>query len=325
MQRAVFLLVLILMIVLVAGSMLFFSQMIPRRQTPLLVGTVPTSTFGPTDTPIPMPTPSPTPFPTPTPTPSPMPSPTPTPIAHSAAAFVMDADTGKVLFNLNSRSHLPIASTTKIMTALIAIENASLDARVTVQQSELAEVPAGMSLAYLRAGDQIKMRDLLYGLLVPSGSDAAVVIAHAVAGTTAAFVTMMNNKAVALQLSDTHYSNPHGFSAPDHYSSAADLTHLAQYAMRNALFAQIVAQSQYEVPATLYTHRYLWSNTNTLLASYAGMDGIKTGSSDDAGYCMVFSARRNGHHLVGAELHAQPDMLFPDVMRLLDLGFAHAV
>jgi D-alanyl-D-alanine carboxypeptidase len=244
---------------------------------------------------------------------------------NSEAAFLLDDATGKVLFEKNSHAHLAIASTTKMMTAIVAIEHANnLDEVVTIQQSELDEVPDGMSVAYLQAGDQMKLRDLLYGLLLPSGSDAAVVIAHTIGGSTANFVAMMNAKAQALQLNDTHFSNPHGFPVPGHYSSAADLTYLARYAMRNSVFEQIVGQQKYIVSAALHTHLYAWINGNGLLGVYQGMDGVKTGTSDASGYCMVFSARRNGRHLLGAELNAVPNALFPDIERLLNMGFANA-
>ncbi|HTK09917.1 MAG TPA: serine hydrolase, partial [Ktedonobacteraceae bacterium] len=339
-QRVLLALAVIILLAMIGCSALLISELLPGQQTPIASGkgqtptTQPMSTEEPSPTPTmpPTPTPTPTMVPTPTPTPtmvptaipSPMatpspaatpsptmiPSPTPTPIVNSEAAFLLDDATGKVLFEKNSHAHLAIASTTKMMTAIVAIEHANnLDEVVTIQQAELDEVPAGMSIAFLQAGDQMKLRDLLYGLLLPSGSDAAVVIAHTIGGSTANFVAMMNAKAQALQLHDTHFSNPHGFPAPDHYSSAADLTYLARYAMRNAVFAQIVGQQKYTVPATLHTHLYTWANGNGLLGVYQGMDGVKTGTSDASGYCMVFSARRNGRHLLGAELNAAPNAL----------------
>ena len=166
--------------------------------------------------------------------------------------------------------------------------------------------------------------DLLYGLLLPSGSDVAVVFAHAVAGTTANFVAMMNNKAHLLGLNDTHYANPYGYSDPNHYASAADLTILARYAMRIPFFAYIVAQHDYVLQATQHNHLYnTWNNTNGLLGTYAGANGVKTGSSDDAGYCMVFSATRNGRFLIGTEMDASSfDQLFNDAETLLTRGFA---
>jgi D-alanyl-D-alanine carboxypeptidase len=257
------------------------------------------------------------------PTPSPTPSPTPAPLITGTAAYVIDADTGRVLYSLNSTRQLPIASTTKIMTAIVTIENANLDQGVTVQQSDLDQVPADASTAGLVIGDYFRLRTLLYGLLLPSGTDAAIVIARAVAGSTAQFVAMMNSKAHQLHLTHTHFSSPHGYSGVDHYSSAADLVTLANYALRNSLFAAIVAQVTYNVQPSQYTHHYQWDNTNALLTSYQGADGIKTGWTDAAGVCLVFSARRQGHHLIGAELHAPTYAdVFADAATVLDLGFS---
>ena len=266
--------------------------------------------------------PTPTPSPTPTPLP-PTPTPTPVPFISGSAAYLIDAETGRVLYNMNSSQQLPIASTTKIMTSIVAIENANLEQGVTVEQSDLDQVPPGASKAGLVAGDYFRLHTLLYGLTLRSGTDASIVIARTVAGSTGTFVVMMNRKAQELHLTHTHFSSPHGFVSSNHYSSAADLATLANYAMRNPLFAQIVGQSTYDVRPTLYTHAYHWENTNALLTSYRGADGVKTGWTDDAGVCLVFSARRNGHHLIGVELHASSyDAVFADGAKLLDLGFS---
>jgi D-alanyl-D-alanine carboxypeptidase len=266
---------------------------------------------------------TPTQAPTAIPTPTPTPSPTPAPFITGTAAYVIDADTGRVLYTLNSTLQLPIASTTKIMTAIVTIENANLYQGVIVQQSDLDQVPPGASTAGLVAGDYFRLRTLLYGLLLPSGTDASLVIARTVAGSTANFVAMMNAKAHLLHLTHTHFSSPHGYSSVDHYSSAADMVTLANYAMSNALFADIVAQHSYDVRPSLYTHAYSWENTNALLTTYQGADGVKTGWTDAAGVCLVFSARRHGHHLIGVELQAPSyDDVFADAAKLLDLGFS---
>src|SRR5581483_5333365 len=126
--------------------------------------------------------------------------------------------------------------TTKIMTAIVAIENGNLDQGVTVEQAELNQVPAGSSNAGLVVGDYFRLHTLLYALMLRSGTDASIVVARVVAGSTANFVAMMNRKAQALHLLHTHFSSPHGFSSNDHYSSAADMVTLANYAMRNPIF-----------------------------------------------------------------------------------------
>lgn len=272
-------------------------------------------------------TPKPTPSPTPTPTPSPTPIPSPTPTVVQVRiypTYLMDVTTGKVLINIESTLRLPMASTTKIMTAILAIENFNLNEKVTVTQEELDEIPpGGYSIAFLRANDQLSMLDILYGLLLPSGCDAALVIAHEVGGSTANFVSMMNAKARVLGLANTHFANPAGFNDDNNYSSAADLTKLARYAMNLSAFATIVQQTDHVVPAGLHNHRYdNWQNLNQLLNLYPGADGVKTGNSDASGYCLVFSARRNGHHLIGAIMQEGQDTLYSDAMQALDDGFA---
>jgi|SRR5579885_3268203 len=313
MQRIFLAVALVMMIVVTIVAIFFASSMYSSVQAVL----------APTPTPIPTPTPSPTPTPTPIPTLPPSPTPTPAPFISGTAAYLIDADTGRVLYDMNSSQPLPIASTTKIMTAIVAIENANLDQGVTVGQADLNQVPAGSSNAGLVAGDYFRLHTLLYALMLRSGTDASIVIARVVAGSTANFVTMMNRKAQALHLLHTHFSSPHGFSSNDHYSSAADMVTLTNYAMRNSTFAQIVGQTIYDVKPTLFTHAYHWENTNGLLTTYQGADGVKTGWTDSAGYCLVFSARRNGHHLIGVELDASSyDAVFSDGAKLLDLGFS---
>ncbi len=311
-QRIVFALASIAMVVFVVLTILYVSATLPGLLS-----------LGNLLSPPPAPTATPTPTEMPTPTPFPTPSPTPAPFITGLAAYMIDADTGRVLYDTNSARQLPIASTTKIMTAIVTIENVNLDQGVTVRQADLDQIPYGASTAGLQVGDYFRVRTLLYGLLLRSGTDASIVLARTVAGSTDGFVALMNAKAQELHLVHTHFQNPHGFNDTNHYSSATDLTTLATYAMRNAFFAQIVGQMAYDVKPTLYTHAYHWDNTDTLLTSYQGADGVKTGWTDDAGVCLVFSARRNGHHLIGVELHASSyDSLFADAAKLLDLGFS---
>lgn len=313
-QRIVLVIVLIMIIIIGGLAVYFVTPVLPGIETTL--GLI-------TPTPLPTPTPSPTPTPTPEPTLAPTPSPTPTPFISGLSAYLIDADSGRVLYNMNSAQQLPIASTTKIMTAIVTIENANLSQGVTVQQSDLDQVPSGASNAGLVAGDYFRVRTLLYALMLRSGTDASIVLARTVAGSTNGFVTMMNAKAQALGLAHTHFDNPHGFGATNHYSTAADLVTLTKYAMNNATFDAIVGQSGYDVKPTIYTHAYHWDNTNALLTTYQGADGVKTGWTDDAGVCLVFSARQNGRHLIGVELHASSyEAVFADGAKLLNLGFS---
>ncbi len=273
------------------------------------------------------------PAPTPTPTPTPVLTAQGTPPAiQSAATYLLDADTNRVLVNINGQKRLPMASTTKIMTALIAIWRGNLDQIVTVHQDAVDEVNKNDgSSAQLVVGDQIRMGDLLYGLMLPSGDDAAIAIADAISGSPAGFVKLMNSYAHKLHLTHTHYDNPDGLTYlpdnqvdPNHYTTAADLAQLARIGLQNPLFAQIVELQRYVLPATSTHHSYTWETTDDLLSHYAGAIGMKTGHTMQAGYCLVFSAINAGHHLIGVLLHdsdTDPNQRFIDAQTLLDWGF----
>ncbi|HWS85010.1 MAG TPA: D-alanyl-D-alanine carboxypeptidase family protein [Ktedonobacteraceae bacterium] len=272
------------------------------------------------------------PAPTPTPDPVLTVQGTPPPI-QSAAAYLLDADTNHVLVNINGQKRLPMASTTKIMTALLAIQKGNLDQIVTIQQDAIDESQKNNgSSAQLVVGDQIRLGDLLYGLMLPSGDDAAIAIADTISGSPANFVRLMNNYAHQLHLTHTHYSNPDGLTYklpdgqvdPNHYTTAADLAQLTHVALQNHIFAQIVELQRYVLPPTSAHHGYTWETTDNLLSYYAGATGVKTGYTLEAGYCLVFSAINAGHHLIGVVLHDSDDdtnQRFIDAQTLLDWGF----
>jgi serine-type D-Ala-D-Ala carboxypeptidase (penicillin-binding protein 5/6) len=277
---------------------------------------------------------TPTPLP-PTPIPS-TPTPTPRPILtaqgsaptlSASAAYLLDMDTGHTLADVNGEKPLPMASTAKIMTALIAIRIGDLNQLITIKQDaydEYAEHDG--SNAGLMVGEQLTLKDLLYALMVPSGNDAAIAIADRLGGTTDNFVQWMNLFAYRLHLFQTHYTDPDGLNwrnDPDQYTTAADLTRLADYAMQIPLFAQIVQTQSYSIEASAEHSAHSWTTTNTLLAMYTGMLGIKTGHTDAAGYCIVFAAEQHGHHLIGTVLHSAGEVeREQDVSKLLDWGFA---
>jgi D-alanyl-D-alanine carboxypeptidase (penicillin-binding protein 5/6) len=251
----------------------------------------------------------------------------------ASEALLMDADTSTILYEKNGETPVPMASTTKIMTALIAIQSGKLDQMVTIGPDAPLEVKANNgSTAFLIVGDKIKLQDLLYALMLPSGDDAAVAIADAVAGSTQNFVTIMNVEAQRLHLYSTHYDNPDGLQPTDnqgrpifglHYTTAYDLARLAQYAMRLPLFEQIVQTKTYTLPATSTHHAYKWDSTNELLGVYKGMLGIKTGTTPEAGECLVFAAKRNGHTLIGVVLHSSTDASrFKEAQEMLNWGFS---
>ena len=271
----------------------------------------------------------------PTPTPRPvLTAKGPPPAVNSAVAYLLDADSGNTLANINGQKRLPMASTTKIMTAIIAIEKGNLDQEVTVQQDAVDEVKKNNgSSAQLVAGDKILLKDLLYGLMLPSGDDAAITIADTVAGSPTKFVDLMNTYARQLRLTQTHYSNvdgltyltPQGKPDPNLYTTGADLARLTRYALSNSFFAQIVQLQRYVLPATATHHAYVWDTTDTLLSTYAGATGVKTGYTVEAGYCLVFAATSGGHHLIGVLLHdsdKDPKQRFADAKTLLNWGFA---
>jgi serine-type D-Ala-D-Ala carboxypeptidase (penicillin-binding protein 5/6) len=247
-------------------------------------------------------------------------------------AMLVDEDSGHLLYDLNGEHAQPMASTTKIMTAVIAIQTANLDVLVTVHQDAVNEVNNnGGSSAKLKAGEQLKLQDLLFGLLLPSGDDAAIAIADALGGSAQNFTQEMNLFAYRLRLFSTHYNNPDGLTyydatnrpLPGLYTTAYDLARLAKYAMSLPLFARIVSTPHFNLPASATHNAHSWDNTNTLLTTYSGMTGIKTGFTLEAGACLVFSATRNGHNLLGVVLHSSDEThRFSDAKLLLDWGFA---
>ncbi len=227
---------------------------------------------------------------------------------------------------------MAMASTTKIMTALIAIQTENLDQPVRVGQDAWNEVNLnGGSGANLVVNDKLTLHDLLYGLMLPSGDDAAVAIADAVGGSVPNFVQMMNREALRLHLYQTHFANPDGLEVLNsqgtplngvHYTTAYDLVRLAQYAMHLPLFAQIVQTLVYDVPATSAHAAYHWKNINALLNTYKGTLGIKTGWTPQAGGCLAFEVKRDGHTLIGVVLHSADEASrFKDAEKLLNWGF----
>lgn|GEM_PF-695890 len=230
----------------------------------------------------------------------------PVPPLLASAAAVLDANTGQWLRLYNADSQLPMASTTKIMTALLAIEHGHLQDMVKVSR---AAATVGQSTMGLVQGEQLNMVDLLYGLLIPSGNDAAIAIAEHVGGSVPAFVAEMNARARQLGLTHTHYTNPYGFSDtadgddPNHYTSARDLVTLARVAMKQPLFRKIVDTATYVVPKTSHNREHDLATVNFFIQWYPGADGVKPGWTTGAGDCQVLDVQRDGRHLIAAILH----------------------
>jgi D-alanyl-D-alanine carboxypeptidase (penicillin-binding protein 5/6) len=267
------------------------------------------------------------------PAPSALPQLDPLPAAPSTFAagtpgselILMDPATGAVYLQQNADTPHAMASTTKIMTALVALTYGKLDQPITVGADAILPAADNASAMGLSVGEVLTLRELLYGLLLPSGDDAAIAIAEGVAGSQARFVALMNDQAQALGLHATHYANVHGLDDPGQYSSAADLVRLAARALQNPDFAAIVSTPAIELPATSTHRHYTLVTTDELLFSpvYPGILGVKTGFTGNAGYCLVFAAAGPNGRLVGAVL-GDPTYYsrFSDARALLDWGFS---
>ncbi|PKO21684.1 MAG: D-alanyl-D-alanine carboxypeptidase [Chloroflexi bacterium HGW-Chloroflexi-1] len=231
------------------------------------------------------------------------------PAVTAVAATVVDIDANRTLYALRPHEPLPPASTVKVMTALLTLQRGSLTDSVTISAGAASAPGSRMGLV---AGEVLTVEELLYGLLLPSGNDAAVALAEYVAGSETAFVALMNEAAAALDLTDTHFTNAHGLDDDAGTASAADLIVLARAALDYPAFARIVAMPQAYVAGRTLT------NTNELLGLYPGADGVKTGTTSAAGECLIASATRDGHRLLVVVLGSQDR--YADAVTLLDYG-----
>ena len=231
----------------------------------------------------------------------------------AVSSCVLETTTGRVLFGKNKDKKLAMASTTKIMTAITAIENCQdLDEKFEV--SPKAVGIEGTSL-YLRKGDVYSTRDLLYALMLISGNDASVAIAEHVAGSTSEFVTLMNELAKKIGAKNTHFANTHGLDADGHYTTAYDLALITSYALENDTFREIVSTKNTKITNGEGENRYL-KNKNKLLNTMEGCIGVKTGFTDDAGRCLVSAIEKNGMRLVCVVLNCGP--MFEESKLLLE-------
>jgi len=239
------------------------------------------------------------------------------PRVSARSAILVDGRTGRVLWEKAPRSRRPIASTTKIMTATLILERMPLD-RVVKVPAAATRTP--LVREGLRRGERVPAWKLLEGLLIFSGNDDACALATAAAGSKPRFVRLMNAKARALGLHDTHFTSVSGVVDRGNYSSAWDLAALTRYALRDARFRKTVATKIAHVRWSAPTFAKVYVNKNQLLRSYRGADGVKTGWTTLAGHCLVASAHRGGRGLVAVLLHsADPSR---DARRLLNFGFA---
>jgi D-alanyl-D-alanine carboxypeptidase (penicillin-binding protein 5/6) len=234
----------------------------------------------------------------------------------SRSAIVLDARTGEALFERQSDRKMYPASTTKVLTALIAIESGRLDEKVTIEASDVRVSPSIMGL---RAGERIPLRDLVYGLMLRSGNDAGLAIARHLGGTRANFYTKMNARAVELGCTGSHFTNPHGLPDRNHYTTARDLGRIMMEAMRNDEFRTITGTRRYVSKSSTRT-RILF-NKNKLLRTYPGATGGKPGYTRAAQQTLVASAKRSDRELVVVCLHSVGRALWSDAAHLLDFGF----
>ena len=221
------------------------------------------------------------------------------PIINSRIGIIYDRKSGKVIWGKNENKRSAMASTTKIMTCIVVIENADLNAEVKVSAKAAG---TGGSRLGLKKDDKITIKDLLYGLMLRSGNDAAVALAEYVGKDKEGFANLMNKKAKELGLKDTHFVTPHGLDDPEHYTTAYELAKIADYALKNEMFAKIVGTKEHTININGYAKQLC--NTNELLGYLQGVSGVKTGFTNNAGRCLVTSVNRNDFEIITVVLGA---------------------
>ncbi len=240
------------------------------------------------------------------------------------SAMVVDYSSGRVLFEKNSQSNMPMASLTKVMTAVIL-----LDSDVPLEDTYVIEPEVNKiygSGINLEAGEEVRVSDLLHGLLINSGNDAAVAIARKVAKEEKKFVSLMNKKADELSMENTKFQNPHGLDQENHYSSASDLAKLALYAYKNETFRQLIKMKDYQFDAVNMPKHHQFKNTNKLLQEdYFLINGGKTGFTDNAGYCLItFGVDDNKHEIITVVLGEKEDgRQFHDTKAMIEWTFGN--
>jgi D-alanyl-D-alanine carboxypeptidase len=230
--------------------------------------------------------------------------------------IVVDGDSGTILFQRNAFDPIAPASLTKIMTAILGIEYGNLSEHVHVDVD--AQSLTDSTVMGLEPWFDVTLEDILYGLMLPSGNDAALAIARYVSGSDAAFVQLMNQKASWLGLRATHFANPHGLDDPDHYSSPYDMVVMARYGMQYPTFRKLAAARWYNIRESNIS--YTITNLNPLLGTYPGADGVKIGYTENAGRSIVATAVRNGHRVYVAFMKSEAGLV-PDATTLLDWAF----
>ncbi len=239
------------------------------------------------------------------------------------SAVLMDYNTGQILYEKNGDQKMYPASVTKILTAIIALENSNLNDSVTAGDDVLNT--AGNKI-YISPGEVLSMKDLVYSLLISSANDSAIVIADHISGSVDDFAEMMNEKAAEIGAKNTHFTNPNGLHDDDHYTTAKDMAMIARYAMKNKTFRTIVTTPKYVIQPTnkFDKVRELYPENKLLLNSkykYEGADGVKTGYTTKSDHTLVASATRDGHRLIAVIMGAKGTAVWEDAIKLLDYGY----
>ena len=232
------------------------------------------------------------------------------------ASVLIEAESQNIIYQKNADMVLPMASTTKIMTAILAIENCDLDAVIKIP-SQACNIEG--SSIYLHEGEELSISDLLYAVLLESANDASVALAYATCGDCDAFVSLMNEKASDLGLENTNFTNPHGLDDKEHYTTALDLAKLTAYALKNPIFSEICSTYKHTIPLDNGEGVRVLINHNKLLRLYDGACGVKTGFTKRCGRCLVSSAEIDGVKLIAVTLNAPND--WNDHIQMLDYGF----
>ena len=219
---------------------------------------------------------------------------------NKSSYVLIEQSTNRVLKGENEHFELPMASTTKIMTALIVLEKSNLNDIVTIPNEAIGV--EGSSI-YLKKDEKMSVKDLLYGLMLRSGNDSAVALAIHTAGSVDKFVTLMNEKAKSMGLKNTQFKNPHGLSKKGHYTSAYDLAIIASNAMNNPIFKEIVGTKLHTVNGDENVETRYFANKNRILYNYSGGNGIKTGYTTEAGRCLVASSEKNGMQVIAVAIN----------------------
>lgn len=257
--------------------------------------------------------------------------------ANAKAALLIDLNTGRTIYEQDADEQVYPASLTKIMTCLLALENGNLSDTVTITENAYADLVSGSSTADLQVGEQLRLEDLLYCMMVESGNEAANAVAEHIGGTIEDFVQMMNERAYELGCTHTHFMNPHGLHNESHYTTARDLSLIVQAALKSENFRTITNTAEYTLPATNLSDERVLKTTNMLIFQNSGNRyyypkaiGIKTGYTTPAGRCVISAAKSSGMYLLGIICGAETTVLetgdiqmesFPECINLFNYGF----